>query len=86
MFAAHYDKPACYGGMFPDLNRLHVNKPCAGKVFSSLAKSEGIGVQSLNVLVDQEQWAKCEACWCYRSCYDLSMGKLVLHYVMSKLI
>jgi hypothetical protein len=68
----------CYGTMFPDLDRLDINKPLAGKVFEVLVESRGIGVSSRQVAVWPEGWDECTACENHRDCYDLSMAKLAL--------
>jgi len=68
----------CYGTMFPDLDRLDINKPLAGKAFDVLVRSQGIGVSSRQVDVRPEGWDECTACGNYLDCYDLSMAKLAL--------
>lgn len=68
----------CYGTMFPDLDRVDLNKPSSGKAFDVLVKSHGIGVSSRQVTVRPEGWDECTACENYRDCYDLSMAKLAL--------
>ena len=69
----------CYGRMMPDLARLEYNQRLRGQAFSVLASSQGIGVQSLQMDVDPAGWETCLACSDYRTCYDLSMAKLVLY-------
>ena len=68
----------CYGTMFPDLSRLDVNRPLAGKALQVLVESRGIGVSSRQVTVRPDGWDECTACKSYRDCYDLSMAKLAL--------
>ncbi len=68
----------CYGTMFPDLDRVELNKPSSGKAFDVLVESRGIGVSSCQVTVRPEGWDECTACGNYRDCYDLSMAKLAL--------
>jgi hypothetical protein len=65
--------------MLPDLSRLEYNQPLKGKAFTVEARSKGIGVSELRVTVDKDGWEACLACPEYRSCYDLSMVKLVLY-------
>lgn len=72
------DRRDCYGRMFPDLDRLEVNRPLAGKAFEVLVRSLGIGVASRRVTVRPDEWSECTACEGYRDCYDLSMAKLAL--------
>jgi len=69
----------CYGSMFPDLDRLEGNRPVHGRVFEVLLESKGIGLSGRSITADQAQWKKCTACEQYRSCYDLSMAKLLLY-------
>jgi hypothetical protein len=71
-------KPPCYGTMFPDLDRLEYNTPCRGKAFTVLVTSQGIGVQSRTVTVDEAGWEACQRCPAYRSCYDLCLARLSL--------
>ncbi len=68
----------CYGTMFPDLDRMDVNKPLAGKAFDVLVESRGIGVSSRQMTVRPDGWDECTTCENYRDCYDLSMAKLAL--------
>ncbi len=70
------DKPACYGAMFPDVTRLEYNRPCKGKAFSALLSSQGVGVQSRELTVDEAEWDACQRCPVYRSCYDLCLALL----------
>jgi hypothetical protein len=72
----------CYGGMFPDLDRLENNGSLQGKAFTVLVESRGIGVSGRTVTANPDQWKKCVACEHYRECYDLSMGKLLLIHVV----
>lgn len=69
----------CYGQMMPDLSRLEYNAPLKGQAFVVEARSQGIGVQELRMTVNAAGWERCLACPDYRTCYDLSMAKLVLH-------
>ncbi len=78
------DLPPCYGTLFPDLERLQDNVPCRGKAFTALVRSQGIGVQAREVTVDQAQWAACQRCAAFRSCYDLGMALLVLREAISR--
>ena len=77
-------KPECYGTMFPDLTRLEHNTPCRGKAFTALAASQGIGVQSRGLTVDQDEWDACQQCPVYRSCYDLCLALLSLRSALDR--
>jgi hypothetical protein len=77
------DQMACYGDMFPNLDRVEYNRPLQGKAFTLLAQSNGIGVSGRSVEVDPEQWDKCTDCDQYRNCYDLSMAKLLLSHALA---
>jgi len=79
------ETPRCYGTMFPDLSRLEHNRPCKGKVFTALATSQGIGVQSRNLTVDDSEWASCQLCPVYQSCYDLCMAQLSLRSALERI-
>jgi hypothetical protein len=72
----------CYGNLFPDLNQLDVNKTIKGRAFAVLVESKGIGVSARTVSVDRKAWEQCIACEDYRSCYDLSIAKLLLTHVV----
>lgn len=71
-------KKDCYGTMFPDLSRLDLNKPLAGKALQALVESHGIGVSSRQVAVRRDGRDECTAYENYRDCYDLSVAKLAL--------
>ena len=75
-------EPACYGRMFPDLDRLDSNQPLAGAAFTVLVESQGIGISGRSVPVDRAKWRQCVACERYRDCYDLSMAQLLLTHVV----
>ena len=79
------EKPECYGSMFPDLGGLDLNCPCRGKAFTALVTSQGIGVQSRNLEVNEAEWDACQACPVYRSCYGLCMAKLGLNGALARL-
>jgi hypothetical protein len=74
--SAHGD---CYGTLFPDFTRLEKNKALASPAFSALVVSHGIGVQSRKLEVKSEGWEKCVGCSDYRTCYDLSLAKLLMN-------
>ena len=78
-------QPECYGRLFPDLDTLVLNQPCKGKAFTIHTRSEGIGVQSVDLDVDRRAWADCQECPSYRSCYDLSLATLMLRQAMARL-
>ncbi len=75
---------ACYGTMFPDLDRLQYNQPLEGRAFRVLVQSSGIGVQRRTTEVKRKGWEECVACPHYRDCYDLSVGKLLLHMAVGE--
>jgi hypothetical protein len=79
------EKRECYGTLFPDVARLETNKPHKGEVFGCRLTSFGIGVQSVEFSVDDQKWQRCIECPHYRSCYDLSMAKLLFtHAVVAR--
>lgn len=78
------DRPSCYGTMFPDLDRLEYNAPRRGRAFAVLVTSQGIGVQSREVSVDEGAWEACQRCAVFRSCYDLCMAVLALRESLAR--
>lgn len=79
------DRPDCFGTMLPELDCLEYNRPSRGKAFTALVTSQGIGVQSRSLTVEETGWEACQACPVYRSCYDLCMAKLSLTDALSRL-
>jgi hypothetical protein len=71
-------KQECYGRIFPDMLDLRINRENRGKVFGAFVQSAGVGVQDRKVSLDSAAWEGCTKCPDYRSCYDLSLGKLAL--------
>ena len=72
----------CYGGMFPDLDRLEANQPLEGRAFTVAYTQHGFGVQGRSLTVKPDEWRECTACPNYRQCYDLSMAKLALRQAL----
>jgi hypothetical protein len=68
----------CVGEMFPDLDTMERNRQVAGRAFTVLIESHGIGVSARRVKVNHAGWEQCRACEDYRDCYDLGMAKLAL--------
>ena len=79
------EHPSCYGDMFPDIRSIQRNVPAKGKAFTVLIESAGISVRSAEVEVDKSAWDACQECPSYRSCYDLSMAKLLLMHALDGL-
>lgn len=72
----------CFGTIFPDLNHLEANKTIRGRVFSITVRGSGIGTQGREITADEDAWEECGRCRSYRSCYDLSMGRLALEQAL----
>ena len=53
-------------------------------MFEVLLESKGIGLSGRSITADPEQWKRCVACEQYRSCYDLSMAKMLLYLAVRK--
>ena len=72
-------KRGCYGRLFPDVTRLEPNQHHAGAVFGCRPNGagNGAGAASVAFTVDEANWERCVDCAHYRSCYDLSMAKLL---------
>ncbi len=68
--------------MFPDFTRLERNKPLSSPAFTALVEGYGIGVQRRKLEVKREGWEKCVGCADYRTCYDLSLAKLLMNTVL----
>jgi hypothetical protein len=45
-------------------------------------EGHGIAVQSRKLEVKGEGWEKCVACVDYRTCYDLSLAKLLMNTML----
>jgi hypothetical protein len=73
----------CYGSLFPDFTRLKLNQPLGGQCFTALVTSRGLGVQSRKLEVQPEAWDKCIQCPDYRTCYDLSVAKLLMNVALA---
>jgi hypothetical protein len=76
---AHSD---CYGGLFPDFTRLRFKQKQESKAFSALIASSGTGPDGRSLEVKRDAWEECTACPDYRTCYDLSMAKLQMNYML----
>ena len=74
---------ACYGKMFPSMDLLRVNQVVRGAVFGYEIVSHGMSSQGHRVLVDDEQWRKCEECPERAPCFDLSVGKAFMERVLA---
>jgi hypothetical protein len=75
---SNQNKPACYGGIFPDLSALSYNRPTNGKAFSVFVESVGLGAQRRELHLKQEEWEKCEECPSFDGCYRLSAARSLL--------
>ena len=76
------DGRECYGTMFPNFARLKWKEKLIGQAFTALVVSSGTGAQGRNLEVNREAWAKCVECADYRTCYDLSVAKLLMNNVL----
>lgn len=65
--------------MFPDLSTSLFNAPREGKAFTLLVESSGFGITDRHCSVKTEAWEVCADCPSYDRCYNLSVGKLLLH-------
>ena len=71
--------PDCYGTMFPDFTHLKHKQKLDGQAFTAQVVSSGTGAQGRNLEVKAEAWEKCLACPDYRTCFDLSLAKLLMN-------
>jgi hypothetical protein len=72
-------RPECFGGMFPDLSTEKLNTPLRGRAFDLLVISSGFGITERTSSANLEGWNHCTGCPEYRDCYQLGIGKLLLH-------
>ena len=77
-------RPECYGGMFPDFEHLHYNKPTDGKAFRVFVENIGVGTQRRDLAVKSEAWEQCVTCADFHPCYYLSTAKLSLHQALAQ--
>lgn len=74
--------PDCYGKMFPDFTQLKRAEKLEGQAFTARVTGVGTGAQGRSLEVTAEAWEKCVACPDYRTCYDLSLAKLLMNNVL----
>jgi len=72
----------CYGLMLPDFTRLKRKERLEGQAFSALATGSGTGTHGRSLEVKDDAWENCVACPDYRTCYDLSLAKLLMNQVL----
>lgn len=77
-----HNEPECYGKMFPDFTRLKRKEPLEGQAFTALVVSSGTGAQGRTLAVKREAWEKCVSCPDYRTCYDLSLARLLMNNIL----
>ena len=73
---------SCYGAMFPDFTRLKLKEKLEGQAFIAQVVSSGSGAQGRKLEVKQDAWEKCVGCPDYRTCYDLSLAKLLMNDIL----
>ena len=76
------DLRACYGKLFPDFTRLKRGEQQEGQAFSAVIPGTGTGAQGRNLVVKAEAWLECSECPDYRSCYELSVAKMLMNEVL----
>ena len=74
--------PECYGTIFPDFMRLHFKEPLEGQAFTAMVSCSGTGTQGRKLEVKPDAWGKCVACPDYRTCYDLSLAKMLMNNIL----
>lgn len=72
----------CYGKLFPDFTRLKHGEQQDGQAFSAVIAGAGTGAQKRNLDVKTDAWLKCSSCPDYRSCYELSVAKMLMNQVL----
>lgn len=73
------NRQECHGRMFPDFTRLKRREALEGQAFTALVMSSGTGAEGRSLEVKAEAWERCVACPDYRTCYDLSLAKLLMN-------
>jgi hypothetical protein len=73
----------CYGKLFPDFTRLKRGEQ-DGQAFSAVITGAGTGAHGRNLDVKTEAWLKCSECPDYRSCYELSVAKMLMNQVLMR--
>ena len=72
----------CYGKLFPDFTRLKRGEQQDGQAFSAVITGAGTGAHGRNLDVKTEARLKCSECPDYRSCYELSVAKMLMNQVL----
>jgi len=75
----------CFGKIYPDLSRVQYNTEMAGKVFRLRINSFGLMHQAPQLEADLEEWADCQTCDVFRSCFDFSNARLAMQQTASRL-
>lgn len=73
---------SCFGTIYPDSSRVELNTELQGKVFRLRIDSLGLTHGRPILTADMDQWADCQKCEDYHSCYDFSNAKLAMNQVM----
>jgi hypothetical protein len=68
--------------MFPDFTLLKRKEALEGQAFTALVVSSVTGAQGRALEVKREAWGRCVECPDYRTCYDLSVAKLLMNHVL----
>lgn len=77
-----HNEPGCYGKMFPDFTQLKRKELLESQAFTALMVGSGTGAQGRSLEVKREAWDKCVSCPDYRTCYDLSMARLMMNNIL----
>ena len=72
----------CYGDMFPDFRRLKFKEKLQASAFVAQVMSSGTGPDGRVLETNQDAWERCVRCSDYRTCYDLSLAKLLMHDIL----
>jgi glycyl-tRNA synthetase (class II) len=68
--------------MFPDFTRLKLKEKLEGQALIAQVVSSGTGAQGRKLEVKQDAWEECVGCLDYRTCYDLSLAKLLMNDIL----
>lgn len=74
----------CFGTIFPDVSRIQFGRELAGKVFRFRIDSLGAFHRDRHLNCDLKEWADCQSCELYQSCFDFSNAKLTMQRTIAE--
>lgn len=74
----------CFGRIYPDLTQVRFGREMAGKVFRLKVDTLGPLHRDRHLETDLKEWEDCQQCELFRSCYDLSNGRLAMQRAIAE--